>query len=635
MVAGALGFVCGSALLSCGDEVGCIDMDLDGFGDGCDAGPDCDDGNAARTTDCETIPAPDCIASPFATGCPCLSGAAAPCFPGPAESEGVGICRPGTAECVNQRWGLCDGSQLPAFEFCDRQDRDCDGFVDEGVASPCGDCDSSCVGTVWGGIDLPFDQPVISPELNLETTEDGWLTLAFETQIGTEFVWVPNSAEGTVSKIAAGTATEVARYAVGSEPSRVAVDYEGNAWVANRAFGNIPTVAKIAAAEEDCIDRNNNTTIETSQGPLDVLAPGEDECILFTVPVGPVNSVARALAVDGTTTQGSGGNIWVGLHEGQEVVVLRGDDGRVLERIALTDFKPYGANFDRFGTLWLVAQDGVLLRIDRAAATHTTERIEAPFSCFLLYSFAIHKDGSLFLSGHQCDQVLRFNPLRGLWNRLTTEASTRGVTVSGDDVYVSHTEGLLTRFSASPFAIAEVTDLHALGETPIDSIGLSADSEGALWIASGLGGPDSQGFATKVKDGDVVAHVPVGKTPHTQGDLTGSQLLGGFAPEGRLSRVFQGCGVGERTRWERLYLTALPGSNGSVRLEARQAATEAQLGTQAFQEAGVFPTSTGPFELSFPEGGVLEVQLVLTTSARDGAPRVQQVGLEWECPGPI
>ena len=34
---------------------------------------------------------------------------------------------------------------------------------------------------------------------------------------------------------------------------------------------------------------------------------------------------------------------------------------------------------------------------------------------------------------------------------------------------------------------------------------------------------------------------------------------------------------------------------------------------------------------TLPTGGVVEVRLVMRTAARDGAPRVERVGLEWRC----
>ncbi|MCB9599378.1 MAG: hypothetical protein H6720_03305 [Sandaracinus sp.] len=118
---------------------------MDGYGDGCEAGPDCDDTNALRNLDCERVPAPDCDVTPFATGCPCLPGVLS-CYDAPEETRGVGVCTGGTALCLSGHWGLCRGARVPTPEACDGEDDDCDGRIDEGVTSPCGGCTPGCAG---------------------------------------------------------------------------------------------------------------------------------------------------------------------------------------------------------------------------------------------------------------------------------------------------------------------------------------------------------------------------------------------------------------------------------------------------------------------------------------------------------
>ena len=201
---------------ACADDAGgCDDPDLDGFGSGCELGPDCDDTNPVRNVDCDAVPPPDCTSDPFAPGCPCLPGAFADCYSGPEETQGVGVCLPGRARCVSRHWSICEGERAPLTEFCDEADNDCDGLVDEEVQSPCGDCTPGCDGAVWGNTERPF---VVEGDL---VAEDDWLTLAWAPTSVRSNVWVANSGEATVSKIDAAAPVEGGPVSVGVDLSRV------------------------------------------------------------------------------------------------------------------------------------------------------------------------------------------------------------------------------------------------------------------------------------------------------------------------------------------------------------------------------------------------------------------------------
>ncbi|MEM9188134.1 MAG: hypothetical protein AAGF12_03100 [Myxococcota bacterium] len=616
-----------------GDPAGCIDLDIDGFGVGCEPGPDCDDTNPLRIQNCDTVSAPDCVDDPLATGCPCLSGAVRECYPGPDGTEGVGVCRGGSARCINRHWNLCDGSVVPGLEICDGVDQDCDGIVDDGVQSPCGGCTRGCQGGVWGEAEAPF-----AAEGNTAVTDLGFLTLRREERLASETVWVANSGEGTLSKIDAIAGLEVARYLTGgTEPSRVAVDYFGDAWVANREFDGVSTVTKVAGERERCVDRSGDGMIQTSNSTVP-LPVGDDECVLFTVPVGEIGGVARALAIDGDRglDQVGGGNVWVGLHDEMAVVVLDGPTGAVLDRFDTPDFEPYAAAFDPWGTLWLTSRDGFLVRVDRRVRPRTAELLEAPLRCFLFYSLAIDPEGDVYISGFHCDGAVRYQPEQDLWSVVATEASTRGATVAGDAIWMSHTGGMLSEIDRASFRVRRVINLTSDQGAPIDSIGVAADFRGGIWTASGAGSEDGNGLATRFDPTDgSIAQVPVGAAPHTQGDLSGAELAGNFAGEGSAQHIFTGCADAEATAWERLHLDLDPGANGTVEVSLRHASTVADLEAVTFTLLGTAPGDSPPYEVDLPEGGAVEVRLVLRTDAFDGAPRIRRVGLEWRCPGPM
>jgi len=581
-------------------------------------------------------PAVDCTADPFAMGCPCLPGASTTCYGGAEETTGVGECRRGRAECAGGRWGVCDGEVAPLPEVCDTLDNDCDGLADDGVRSPCGGCTPGCDGAVWGEEDDPFvpgagDGVALGPL--------GELTLARETTLEATTVWIANSADGTVSKIDGLAAVEVARYRTGGlEPSRVAVDYAGDAWVANRELdGGVSSVVKIAGAIERCTDAAGDG-VTTSTGPDDVLPFGSDECVLLHVPVGGAGEVARALAIDGDRglDGASGGNAWVGLHDGEAIVALDGLGGGELVRVETPGFAPYAAAFDPWGTLWVASRDGYLARVDRRSDPPTVELLEIPYPCFLLYGLAVDDDGRVVLTGFSCDDAIVYEPWRDLFRQIDTPASPRGLSVLDGVAWIAHTGGQLSAAGVAPLALDQTFDLAADGARPLESIGVGADGRGQVWIASSQGGPSGRGVATRFDPvtSAVTAQVIVGRAPHTQGDLTGAELTGGFVTEGTATHVFEGCPLAGETEWARVHVEVLPGAAGSVEVAVRHAASPASLAAAPFALLGEVPPDVSPLALGVPNGGVIELRLVLRTAARDGAPLVRRVGVEWACPGP-
>ncbi len=624
-----------SALALAACETPCVDADFDGLGAGCALGPDCDDTNAARGLDCVTVPPPDCEANPTATGCTCLPGTSTACFGGPPEAAGVGICDRGRAICSGGHWGLCEDAVLPRFETCDDLDQDCDGLVDEHVRSPCGGCSLGCVGGAWG-------DPFVRPEGDLALTASGELTLRRRSHASAT-VFVPNAGDSTLSRIDAASAREVARYRTGPEgvalePSRAAVDWNGDAWVANRNFDGVSSITRVATDEARCVDRDADTRIATSTGAADLLDWGSDECVTLHAPVGGEREIARAMAIDGDRglDGASGGNPWVGLHDGEAVVVLDAQLGTVDRRIETPGFQPYAAAFDPWGILWMIARDGLLARVDPSRGDEVTIR-EVPLTCWLLYSLAIDAEGELAMTGFSCDQVTRFSPRTGLFRSTPTRPSPRGIASdpSGATFWVVHTGGTLTQIASRTLTVERIAQLAAMDVVPVETIGVGVDSLGYVWAISRDGGPGGVGVATRfdVAMGVVDAQVPVGLAPHTQGDLTGASLFGEPEPMGSASHVFTGCAP-ETTRWGRVHVALEPGTHGGATIEVRHAARVEDLGAATYAALGTLPDESAPFTLALPEGGAIEVRVTLFVEGRIGAPRLSRLGVEWQCPGP-
>jgi streptogramin lyase len=622
-------------LLGCAQP--CDDPDDDGYGPGCVLGPDCDPHNAARTNNCATVPAPDCNADPSATGCPCLASGVTNCSAHPAAIAGAGPCRSGHAICISGDWGLCTGEIGPMDETCNGIDDDCDGRIDEGVRSPCGGCDATCVGGVWGESDAPF-----MPTDRLAVTDIGALTLA-HTSYASATIWAANSADGTISRIDAASAVEVARYTTalgqphGDEPSRIAVDWNEDAWVLNRAFDGQGSATKIASDRSRCIDRNGNGMIETSTGPTDI--PADDECILFTVPVGTSMETPRAIAIDGGGVDGTGpGNPWVGLFGGEAILELDGMTGTTLRRVSTPSFAPYAAAMDPGGIIWMSSRDGYLARVDPVPTTPNVQLIEVPLPCWLVYSIAIDTNGRIGITGFSCDSVALYDPRNGAISNVPTQPSTRGAVFDPfGALWVAHTGGLVSQLDVSPLRVRRTIDLRAGGASPDETVGIASDTIGHVWAVSEHGGASGFGVASRVDldGGAVSAQVTVGVAPHTQGDLSGVMRGGAFVPDGTESHVFTGCTTEVNTQWRALHVEADSGTSGTITIEVRHAADQASLAAATFMTLGTFPTMPGPYPLTFPDGGVVEVRVTLHVAARLGAPRLGRVGLEWHCPGPM
>ena len=71
------------------------------------------------------------------TEAPCMPGSQRSCYSGPAGTEGVGLCKPGTQACNAEGtgYGSCDGEIRPIAEDCTTTtDENCDGQVNDGCA---------------------------------------------------------------------------------------------------------------------------------------------------------------------------------------------------------------------------------------------------------------------------------------------------------------------------------------------------------------------------------------------------------------------------------------------------------------------------------------------------------------------
>ena len=378
---------------------------------------------------------------------------------------------------------------------------------------------------------------------------DGETDTGPEPPVEVEFsyIWIANSDPGTVSKIDTQTGTEVARYATGpndqAEPSRTSVNLLGDVAVSNRGseIGGFGGVTKIVAREEDCQDRNNNGSIETSSGPNDVLPWGEDECVLWNllIPSDIFEHGPRPTAWEGKLAANNmpdpNPRLWVSWYAFEENVArvhrLDGATGQIQDTVDVPwnglDYGPYGGAVNADGDFWVLGwQLGPLVRID--GDTLEVERIELPpqpsKDPMLSYGMALDQFGNPWLSSRGV--AMKWDIATSQWqNVVTGNQLMRGMMVDRenrlwlavDDTGASNGCGLGLIDAASNTVIAEAIELPGCA-TPV---GVSIDVEGFVWVVD-----QTVGSAFKINPDTFTTELVVDglEDPYTYSDMTGAGL---------------------------------------------------------------------------------------------------------------
>jgi len=532
--------------------------------------------------------------------------------------------------------GDCDDANAKihpaAKEICDLLDNNCDGEIDEGVSSTCGNCDPACHQTVVG---QEGDEPYTLEEDNsngVDLDPNGNLTLATE-QVNISFLWVANSGENTVSKIDTQTGKESARYRVCTNPSRTAVDLYGDVWAGCRSDGG---VTKIAVYEKNCIDKNKNGIIETSKdtnknGIIDaaeLLNKGQDECVLMiTYPGGPVQ---RAVGVD------KDNYAWVGEWNGMILRRLDPQNGAVVDSISISPSRPYGLVIDKTGIIWVSGREpGNLVKINPV----TKQVKQFPFSAGATYGIAVDVNGKVWIANsHQNGRVYKFDPTKEQFTYVDTNWNygyTRGLAASSDGyLYVGHHTWTcangrwITKIDVNLDQVVSVFATQGSGIT--GPTGVALDYDGFVWAIN-----QCTNSVTKInaKTGDVIGSYPVGSAPYTYSDMTGYSLHNYTSPQGYYQHTIPGGAVGA-TKWTLLHVDANYQGKSTIKVRLRSADTVQGLaGATWLGPYGPFPPNTFPMDLkSIPElvGKYLQVELILLPDADGNAPLIKSLKVQYE-----
>jgi hypothetical protein len=667
---------------------GCLCGGVGGGGGGGDAAPGKDGGGAAGDGGALDSGFPDC------TGGTDMDG----------DGHGAG-CAAGS-DCDDGNFAIYTG----APELCDSLDNDCDLQVDEGVLNACGSCNANCDSNTVGT--APFPQPTDTPPPDnvdadgVANDPNGDVVLD-SSAIEFHFAWIANYGEGTVSKLDTDDGHEVGRYdtvrladtptarpphencdwaTTGNCPSRTAIDFNGDMWVANRAFGSQGTATKIANTVADCIDRNGNGVIDTSydqngntvidydcnaDGLFDDLAtvcsnglPPEfvgqdDECILFSVLVGGVNGVPRALAIDASGGPGSPGNAWIGDYNEQAFYEFDGNTGVQLARVPAVGgmgLNPYGAAIDSTGTLWAVSGASII-DIDTGALTAGSIRTPPPgaFPCAGGYGIAVDGADDVWLAGWACNAAHVYEPATDVWtyvDALRPGYGARGVAADGfGQIWVSlhrtdfGASSAVTRIDAATRTALDTWDINAStgGSIPV---GVGVAFDGNIWAIDQSSSSAARVYvdpATGVPGvnpvtGNMFDEFPVGLSPYTYSDFTGFGLRNFTNPNGSYAYWIEGCPDPDAASWLRVEWTSLEPPGTSISLRVRTADSVAGLDTAT--EFGSWMSSPAYLDVA-PGPPVpnpsrfIKVIFDLTTFDPTTTPVLQDVNIVWECPNPI
>jgi len=359
------------------------------------------------------------------------------------------------------------------------------------------------------------------------------------------FLWVANTDQGSIAKIDTLDIVELARYRSGptnennASPSRTAVSADGRFVVVNNR-GTARTTM-IAANLDDCVDKNNDNAITTSQNPNDLLAwntenDWADECIIWStkLPAAPGDIGAGPRGVTwniGTwnydTCSYEDPKIFVGYRPQANIAhmaVLNSGTGVIEDTVVINPWNvgnngwgPYGAALDAEQNVWFTGLRGNVYKID---ANDLSVQTWAPPGNAQFYGMTVDSDGRTWTGG--CSgPVYRFDPMDESFTAVQgTNACHRGL--------AADREGHIWVASNGPCGVVEVdadtatlVQFHNLApcSTPV---GVSVDTEGFVWVV------DQYQGAWKIDPLNPVdkTFLPVSSQHYTYSDMTGGQLRG-------------------------------------------------------------------------------------------------------------
>jgi hypothetical protein len=465
---------------------------------------------------------------------------------------------------------------------------------------------------------------------------------------GKDLIWIASSAGGWVSKFDTNTYQELARVGTGEDPSRTSVDAQGDVYVANRAG---MSVVKVSASGKDCPDTNGDGKVTTSAG-TDLLALGDDDCLLWTRPLGHVMRGAAAQARPAGPDGVMRSDVWVGTLDGL-VWRLDGDTGQILATVT-SPCPVYGLAIDGVGQLWMTDTAGCVGRIDTTRCVDDASCEALPI-CASTCDEGGACDASCDTAGRQSIQMPRGGYgitvdfkgrvwLGGMGVQSYDPhalAAKRYRYVDGNFVHGIAADGAGFVWGAAVPDVVRI-DGDSLAQTTIktpSSKGMAVDRAGKIWAIS-----YTLPFATvivpgaTIDDNKVIENAVTSLSgPYTYSDMTGLQGALATGALGRYVERFTGCD-GDDTRWIELAWKADVPSGSLLRFRARTAETTPALATATWVDVATVPTGTSPASLAGPlaaakiaSGHFVEIEVTFNVPASAKSPKLQALDVGYLC----
>lgn len=427
--------------------------------------------------------------------------------------------------------------------------------------------------------------------------------------VGSKYIFVANHDEDSVSKFdttdqldpvtlnVVAPGKEVARYKTfagnpmqgnGGNPSRIAIDVDGNAYVLNRmpGYGTPPYLMKILV--DSAIDRNGNGSIDTSEesngtpgiqaAEMKALTANNnagilDERVAWIAPIGTGTSFGRSVCI------APDGKLWVGIWNQARYYRVDPSNGATLPigpsalpYVQLNGWNPYGCTVDRNGILWsatIGTGSGGVGRVD--TNTGASSQVGSPFHP---YNYGIAQgNGKIYQAPYVGGYGwAAYDPASNSWSRSPHSYNGAGIAIDGEGNILS------TDYSGIRKYKPDGTLLWAKSEGGT-TYGVMVDGNNDVWVMN-----TSFYRTTKYRgtDGSLVGFLPTGANPYVYTDGSGLTTKNTTVNKLGTWTVVYDSGAGG-TEWGKIGWTDSVPTGGSVEVLARASDNPAALDLQPYQ----------------------------------------------------